>query len=256
MKEILITSSALILALLLLRLVFRKRISRRVQYALWALVLARLLVPVNLPAADFSVLTAAAPVIGAEEDQTLYLQPVLQTISHPEDASPLLAAPSDARFAAMGPPSSDNARTVTDENQVTRQTKYRRQIDLGAILRPIWYGGMGCMALWLIVSNLRFWRMLRRRRLPLELEGCRRPAYLVEEGLVSPCLFGLFRPAVYLTSAALEDQEGLRHVLAHEEAHARQGDPLWALLRGVCLGVPPGGGGGGRGGKGGLRALL
>ena len=35
MKEILLTSSVLILALLLLRLLFRKTISRRVQYALW-----------------------------------------------------------------------------------------------------------------------------------------------------------------------------------------------------------------------------
>ena len=44
MKEILLTSSVLILALLLLRLLFRKTISRRVQYALWGLVLLRLLV--------------------------------------------------------------------------------------------------------------------------------------------------------------------------------------------------------------------
>ena len=62
MKEILLTSSALILALLILRQVFRNRISRRAQYALWLLVLVRLLVPVNLPAADFSLLTAAEPV--------------------------------------------------------------------------------------------------------------------------------------------------------------------------------------------------
>ena len=41
MKEMLLTSSALILALLVLRLLFRNRISRRVQYALWLLVLAR-----------------------------------------------------------------------------------------------------------------------------------------------------------------------------------------------------------------------
>lgn len=43
MKEILLTSSVLILALLLLRLLFRKTISRRVQYALWGLVALRLL---------------------------------------------------------------------------------------------------------------------------------------------------------------------------------------------------------------------
>ena len=59
MKEILLTSSVLILALLLLRLLFRKTISRQVQYALWGLVALRLLVPVSLPAMEHDVLTAA-----------------------------------------------------------------------------------------------------------------------------------------------------------------------------------------------------
>ena len=62
MREILLTSSVLILAVLLLRRAFRDRISRRAQYVLWALVLVRLLVPVNLPAVNFSLLTAAEPV--------------------------------------------------------------------------------------------------------------------------------------------------------------------------------------------------
>ena len=56
MKEILLTSSVLILALLLLRLLFRKTISRRVQYALWGLVALRLLVPVSLPAMELSLI--------------------------------------------------------------------------------------------------------------------------------------------------------------------------------------------------------
>ena len=62
MKEILLTSSVLILALLLLRVLFRSAVSRRVQYALWLLVLVRLLVPGHLPAVNFSLLTAAEPV--------------------------------------------------------------------------------------------------------------------------------------------------------------------------------------------------
>ena len=49
MKEVLFTSSVLIAALLLLRWLFRNSIPRRVQYALWGLVLARLLLPVSLP---------------------------------------------------------------------------------------------------------------------------------------------------------------------------------------------------------------
>ena len=61
MREILLTSSVLILGLLILRRAFREKISRRVQYALWALVLVRLLTPVSLPPLDISVLTMAEP---------------------------------------------------------------------------------------------------------------------------------------------------------------------------------------------------
>ena len=225
MKEILLTSSVLILALLILRRVFREKISRRMQYALWGLVLLRLLVPVNLPAADFSVLTAAAPVIGAADEHTLYLGPVRGTVSAPEDYG----------FAAIGPSSPDNTRVVTNENHVTSQIEYDRQIDLKATLQPVWFCGMAVMSLWLVGSNLRFWRKLRKSRIPLELPQCKHPVYLVEEGLASPCLFGSFRPAVYLTPAAMATEDGLRHVLVHEETHARQLDPLWSLLRGVCL---------------------
>ena len=35
----------------------------------------------------------------------------------------------------------------------------------------------------------------------------------------------------------METPERLRHVLAHETAHARHLDPLWSLLRSVCLAV-------------------
>ena len=52
MKEVVLTASVLILALILFRFLFRTAIPRRVQYALWALVLVRLLVPVQLPALD------------------------------------------------------------------------------------------------------------------------------------------------------------------------------------------------------------
>ena len=50
MKEVILTASVLILALILFRFLFRTAIPRRVQYALWALVLLRLLVPVQMPA--------------------------------------------------------------------------------------------------------------------------------------------------------------------------------------------------------------
>ena len=47
MKEIIITSSVLILCVMLIRHFFKGRISNRLRYALWLLVAVRLLVPVS-----------------------------------------------------------------------------------------------------------------------------------------------------------------------------------------------------------------
>ena len=229
MREVLLTSSALILALLVLRQVFRKRISRRVQYALWGLVLVRLLVPANLPAADFSVLSVSEPArVQMEErleEEPVYVLPVSTQEIARSSARPNVILPMEGRYSEV----------TQAEGQPAVLTKYA--FTLEEALSLVWAAGMGCMGLWLAVSNLRFWHMLRKKRIPMELPECRYPVYLVEEGLVSPCLFGLFRPAVYLTPAAMERGEGLRHVLAHEETHGRHWDPLWSLLRSVCLAV-------------------
>ena len=229
MREVLLTSSALILALLVLRQVFRKRISRRVQDALWGLVLLRLLVPANLPAADFSVLSVSEPArVQMEErleEEPVYVLPVSTQEIARSSARPNVILPMEGRYSEV----------TQAEGQPAVLTKYA--FTLEEALGLVWAAGMGCMGLWLAVSNLRFWHMLRKKRIPMELPECRYPVYLVEEGLVSPCLFGLFRPAVYLTPAAMESGEGLRHVLAHEETHGRHGDPLWSLLRSVCLAV-------------------
>ena len=236
MKEILLTSSALILALLALRRLFRKVLSRRAQYTLWGLVLLRLLVPASLPAADFSLLTAAEPVVSGLEGQALYLSPSRVTLTAPEGPLPSYRSEEDPKIV-LGPPSENSVYSYTNSQQVVHEVEYAWQIVLADQLPPIWYGGMAVMACWLVLSNLLFWRKLRRARRPYPVEGSPRRVYLVEEGLPSPCLFGLFRPAIYLTPAALQSPDRLRHVLAHEETHARHGDPLWSLLRAVCLTV-------------------
>ena len=236
MKEILLTSSALILALLALRRLFRKVLSRRAQYALWGLVLLRLLVPASLPAAEFSLLTAAEPVVSGLEGQALYLSPSRVTLTAPEGPLPSYRSEEDPKIV-LGPPSENSVYSYTNSQQVVHEVEYAWQIVLADQLPPIWYGGMAVMACWLVLSNLLFWRKLRRARRPYPVEGSPRRVYLVEEGLPSPCLFGLFRPAIYLTPAALQSPDRLRHVLAHEETHARHLDPLWSLLRAVCLTV-------------------
>ena len=58
MTQWIITSSILIAVVAALRFLLRGRISLRLQYALWALVLLRLLIPVSFGSTAFSVMNA------------------------------------------------------------------------------------------------------------------------------------------------------------------------------------------------------
>lgn len=108
------------------------------------------------------------------------------------------------------------------------------QLTAGQVLRGLWLAGALPVGGWLLAVNLRFAR--RARRLASACLGidCPVPVYRLE-GLPSPCLAGVLRPRIYVTGAVLADPAALEHVLTHELCHRRQGDNLWALLRGVCL---------------------
>ena len=58
---------------------------------------------------------------------------------------------------------------------------------------------------------------------------------MVDATLPSPCLFGFFRPKVYLTPICTKDETHLRHVLTHELTHYAHKDHIWSLVRCVCL---------------------
>lgn len=183
MKEILITSSVLILVLLALRWAFRSRITRRAQYALWALVLVRLLVPLSLPGTDFSVLTAAQPVerqlahrAEAVDDRVVFAWEPTEAETTPVQ-SPAQAVP-DAPTGGMN----SDAQTP-DTDSYTYPVMEQQTLTLGDLLPYLWYAGMAVTGLWFLFCNLRFWQKLRKGSTPYTVDGCKYLVYLVEEGL-------------------------------------------------------------------------
>lgn len=232
MKEILLTSSVLILALLALRQLFRRTVSRRMQYALWLLVLVRLLVPVNVGTLAHNVLSAAEPVQAVVEERLD--TPVLYVQDGTERRPAQLLPGKESQGEPLSPPSDAAQSAPADEYSIVTPTY--RTVTLSEALTYVWYAGMAGVGAWFLFTNLRFARALRKARTPYRVEGCRYPVYLVS-ALPSPCLFGVLRPAVYLNEKALQSPDALRFVLAHEQTHARHLDQLWSLLRGVCLTV-------------------
>ena len=230
MKEALISSSVLILALLGLRFLFRRTVSRRVQYALWLLVLLRLLLPFSLGSLSWSVASAAR---AAGETEAGELASAAARLDVPRMSYSRAYEEVVAEYRAKD---IDVASLGGSELDISVHRHMRSGVTVLGVLRYLWLGGMGVTALLLMRHNLRFARRLRRTRVLLEGAVSRYPVYLCDD-IPSPCLFGLFRPAVYVTSAAARDQRTLGYVIAHEETHAKHLDQLWALLRCLCLAV-------------------
>ena len=162
MRETLISSAVLILALTALRFLFRKRISRRLQYALWGLVLLRLALPVPLPEARFSVMTGAERL--SEQVEAARTAPafspaptVLPPVSNSTVPPPHVSAPS------------------FEGGSATRSVPSKADRLLFA-----WLAGMGLTLGCCLMSNLRFSQRLRRTRTPFDAPGCPLPGYVSE----------------------------------------------------------------------------
>lgn len=223
MIEWVVSSCILILAVIALRYLLRGRISLRLQYALWLLVLARLLLPVSFGSTDISVMSVVerAPVVQAAES-VRDVDVIWQAGNGTVQGHPIGGAVSNT--VVLAEPSAADAQFGHMENALT----------LRKILLPVWRCGAAATLLVFLAANVRFARRLRRCRRPLAVEGAALPVYVAEARAV-PCLFGLFRPAIYVTQATADDPVLLRHAVAHETTHFRHGDHVWALLRAVCL---------------------
>ena len=223
MIEWVVSSCILILAVIALRYLLRGKISLRLQYALWLLVLARLLIPVSFGSTDISVMSVVEKA------------PAVQAVESVRDVDTIWQADNGSVQGLPAGAAADNtplqiAPRATSDDQFSRMSS---ALTLRKVLLPVWWCGAAVTLLVFLTANLCFAARLRKSRRPLIVEGASLPVYVARERAV-PCLFGLFRPAVYVTPEA-EDDTLLRHTVAHETTHFRQGDHVWALLRTVCL---------------------
>ncbi|MBR2895291.1 MAG: M56 family metallopeptidase, partial [Oscillospiraceae bacterium] len=113
--------------------------------------------------------------------------------------------------------------------------KVNSDLSIAEVAQIIWLCGIVLMGGCFIFSNLHLMYRLKRTRTLLKNSG-NLPVYL-SNSVDTPCLFGLFRPAIYLTSEAASDKTVASHATEHELTHYRHRDHIWAILRCVCLAV-------------------
>ena len=214
MTNWIITSSVLILIFIAARRLLKGHISPLLQYGLWLIVLARLIVPVNSIQSPISILNAipAAPaaVVSETSDTT-------ETIENTETTSALPAAVTTTPYTEV---------VISDAPENTASLPAQSSLpSLSFVLSTLWLTGMAGILIYAAIRNARLARFLHRTRRPFA------DGVYVAPALPSSCLFGMIRPTVYITEAVAADPQALQHVLAHEQAHRSHGDHIWNLLR-------------------------
>lgn len=273
-----ITSTILILAVLMLRSVLRGKVSHRVQYALWLVVLVRLLVPVTFFDSPFGIMnfmpekvwikdnperetvTKADNLISGqagnmsvnENIQNNYNTAWKQNIngdtvidnSDYEDSS---TATDNLFYAGDNPVSGrydtgkseymQGSSVGQDSNRIPEQKEESGQWNnnLYRKLMIIWFVGALVVFCGVCIVNLRFFLRLKRSRKKISQNVYPEIDVYHTGAVVSPCLFGLVRPSIYLDSDMLKEKQEFYHVLTHEYIHYRHLDYIWASLRMVCI---------------------
>lgn len=237
LSEWFLSSSALILAIFVLRAALGKKLSLRVRYALWAVVLVRLMLPFSPLTSNLSLSTVSQPIQAQAENKMLYAIPTRTYENEYEYDEPHYSRTEHSLSVNIGGNSYEYANYLSggSVSHQGQRTDYFFLMPADELISAIWKLGILVTALWMFSKNLSFSRDLKQRRTQFSIENSPIPVYLVSEGLPTPCLFGLFEPAVYLTPEATADETTLRHVLAHELTHYAHKDHIWSFLRCVCL---------------------
>ena len=212
LKEVL-TVSALIAVVLLVRAIFKNRVPKRMIYCLWLVVLLKLCLPGTL---------VSLPVLPAEDAAV-----PAQSAERPVQTAPVIQRPAQT----VTKPQTPAQQPVSPVQETAKPAA--KPLTTAQILQIAWFSGSALLGLWLFGAWAVFTIRLHRDRRFLGKRGG--TCIYVSGAVKSPCLAGLI-PAVYLTEDVLQADEA-ELILRHELTHLRHLDFLWSLCRTAAVTV-------------------
>lgn len=198
-----ISAGWLVLAVLLLRLIFKKA-PRWVNVLLWGIVAVRLICP-------FSV------------ESPLSLIPSAETI--PEK---VLSGPSFDIHSGIGPVDGWVNDHLGDRYFEGISVPADQGLHVMTALAVLWAAGVVLLSVYAAAS---YWRLRGRVRTAVRY----RDNIFQSENVGSPFVLGVVRPRIYLPFEI--DGQALEYVVAHEQAHIRRRDHWWKPLGFLLLAI-------------------
>ena len=196
--DLTVPAGIVILLVMLLRLMLKGQ-KKIWSYALWLVVLLRLLIPagIALPMGDLAVPAFTSRYTLSDAEITL--PEVLEGMS-------------------QGTPTVSVEGTLDGEAQTISCNWWELAVLYGKYL---WLAGVIAVLLW---AGLRYWRLKRKLREAVLL----RDNVYVLDGITTPFVLGLVRPKIYLPSGLKEQEQA--HILLHEQRHIRRDDHIFRVV--------------------------
>ena len=209
-----LTASVAIVFVLLLRLMLKKA-PKVISYALWAVVLFRLLCPVSIES-SFSLFGLMDAPTTEGTNMTTSIEYVPENIVHTEYPAVTLPVPGVSEVINGTLPSGQEQLVADPLEAPTTIATY------------VWIAGVLVMAAYSVIS----YRRLRQKL--LTASPLRDNIYLADE-ITSPFVMGLVRPKIYLPSDMEEREQA--YIIRHEQHHIRRGDHIIKALAFLALSI-------------------
>lgn len=195
-------ASVVILFVLAARL-FLRSVPRVFSYALWAIVLVRLLIPLSIQ----------SPVSVVPETPSVEQFQINQALPELE-----FETPSDRQ---------ENIQSIQNADQISGvEVQINRSVEPVYYLTILWLAGIGAMTFYSILSYL---RIRKKVRISIRL---RDNIYLADD-IQSPFVMGLLRPRIYLPGSLPEGEQS--YIILHEQHHIRRLDHWCKALAFLAL---------------------
>lgn len=267
MLEYLLSLSLLIVVVLLIRGIFHKTVSPRAIYALWLVVVLRMLLPITLFEVDVTLpeFMQRQKIVQEEQSEQLPGDSEISDdvqeqapVSTPMQTAPTIpsqsTSPTTPEYptvitpiapttpvtptvpADTTPVTPDSQETIQDEvitpeEPIPEVPEEPVSINWKRIANLVWFSGALIASVWVLLTSFTYSRRLRKDRVfHRTVRGTR--VYVSEYAGV-PCIAGLI-PSIYITPEAANSKSEIL-IIIHEHVHLRHGDHIWSIIRALAL---------------------
>ena len=233
-----ITSSLIIVFVLLIGKMFENKISACLKYALWLLVVIKLLLPLPGFESQFHILNFVESYAEAISDRLesmadenlLYEESVTADSNINQEANHSAAHNPGPDFYAVT--AENQELQAVDEETVDNQNNNIKVLPL--VVKTVYFIGVMVCLTAIFISNLRFYKAFKGKRKYISTFNGKIKVYKIDD-YYGACLYGGFSPVIIVGDNTNLSMEQRDMILLHEYVHYAHGDHIWSMIRNLCV---------------------